>query len=999
MRTRFLNLLLFAVPGALVAQPGTPPPGRPYLFVLDLQGTALDEFPSSVKALNGVMTTVDKNGQRMLMASSPSELLITLPQLLPSVFTVEVDLVPKACCNPDDFMVEGTPTRNRGAASAELTWHPERISAVGGGGEMYQSAVPADLAAVAPGNLTHLVIEINGPTIKLWTNGRRLYTLDKQFVRGRVLRVWLGGESATNPMYLAGLRVGTGPAAPGVIAASGGQPSALSQLSNPLPTVNPAQQQSVSQSQGLTGGPTPTFVANVSVTQGSSGPVVRWLAVAAPATYTVKRWKINDQTCCNNGSGNLPGPPWQDVQPPLAGTYVYEVTVTTNGGTATGQAQFVNFKQGGQIANTGLAPAPSSGPRTVTATSTTPTINPPPGAASGSVASGFTVTVTMGPQAPVVSWPLVPNATGYTVARSKSDDANCCNTSSGRTWGARSPWQDGPLPMPGTYVYTVLANTTFGQVQGQAQYTLAAPVTGVVATGTTTGTITPMPAPVTAVPATATTTGTITPMPAPAPTPIAPSSTATGGQILTPTRPSGTTSTNTGAAPVNLQADPTPVTVTLYWGNPWASSLLNPTGGFEVRRSIRGGGAWTLLTPTQIQGPFTDTPPDRTQTYTYEVTAIDPNGARGASTVDVTLKPPVDPTWFSARAIGPDEVELTWMAGLPDVKDYFLTGPGTGNGMMVTPTLTGGAHHWLYTLKGIPPGTHTWTVASDYQPGGILTPQSQWPKATLTMAASGKYEISVESVLSGGMAVDDIFNGDGQGNEIFVTALVRTKDQAGNVVSETSHRTATYGDVSNWPTRVRAGSGKPSGGIFSGDLMVPIWDQPQPGATGFSRFVLWSGTLTAGSSAVEIAPAVWEWDGIWRPRPYDDLLRQVGYTLLDLNARTAYGEISNVMNSSEEDFGAASTNPFIGFHIVTPEDRPIGIAKKRDPLDDGAKWYPFGIRIDQSVAEAALGGSYGPPGLIQIVVVDHKILSHDTFTHPDLGAGRYTLNIRVTRLP
>jgi hypothetical protein len=206
-------------PAHLVAQPAIQRPG-PYLFVLDLQGTALDEFPSAVKALNGVMTVVDKGGQHMLMASSPSELLITLPQALPAVFTIEADLVPKACCNPDDFMVEGTPTRNRGIASAELTWHPERISAVGGGGDMYQSAVPADIAAAAPGNLTRLVIEVNGATIKLWTNGRRLYTLDKQFVRGRVLRVWLGGESATNPMYLAGLRVGTGPAAPGVIAAT-----------------------------------------------------------------------------------------------------------------------------------------------------------------------------------------------------------------------------------------------------------------------------------------------------------------------------------------------------------------------------------------------------------------------------------------------------------------------------------------------------------------------------------------------------------------------------------------------------------------------------------------------------------------------------------------------------------------------------------------------------------------------------------------------------------
>jgi hypothetical protein len=459
-------------------------PGQSPLFVLDVRGTALDEFPSGVKALNGTMTVVDKNGQHMLRASSPSEFLITLPQNLPVAFTVVLDVIPKSCCAPEDIMLEGTPTMNRGVASVQLTWQPEHIMAVGGGGEMYQSDMPADLAASTPGNLTQLVIEINGPTIKLYTNGRRMYTLDKQFARGRVLRVWLWGETASNPMYLAGLSVLSGAVASGVIAQNSGQLGS----STPPPSVpgsgagTGGTGATARSSQGLTGSPTPTFVANVTVTQGATGPVVNWQTVAAPATYTVKRWLWNDLTCCNNNSASLTGPPWQDVPLPLAGTYVYQVTVTTNGGTATGQAQFVNLKPGGQIANTGLPAAPSSGPRTVTPTGTTPTLNPPPGAASGSVGSAFTVTVTMGPQGPVVSWPLVPNATGYTVTRSKSDDLNCCNTSSGRTWGARSPWQDGPLPMPGTYDYTVLANTAFGQVQGQTQYTLAGPVTGVVAT-------------------------------------------------------------------------------------------------------------------------------------------------------------------------------------------------------------------------------------------------------------------------------------------------------------------------------------------------------------------------------------------------------------------------------------------------------------------------------------------------------------------------------------
>jgi hypothetical protein len=391
MRTRILTLLFLALPAAITAQPGfsipTPPPGRAYLFTLDLQGTPLDEFPAGVKALNGTMTVVDKDGQHMLRASSPSEFLITLPQPLPPDFTVEVDLIPKSCCNPEDFMLEGTPTRNRGVASAELTWHSSHIMAVGGGGEMYQSDTPADLAASTPGTLTHLVVVVQGSTIKLYTNGRRMYTLDKQFARGRVLRVWLGGQDeGLNAVYLAGFAVRAGASAPGVIMGVARLPGGAGGSANPQintaigsissgatgATSGPAGPGSGTASQSLasTGSAFPTVVSNVSVTQGTSGPVVNWLPVSVPAVYSVRRWKIDNPSCCNNASPPTPvlnGPPWQDAPLPITGTYVYEVTATMSGGVASGQAQFLKLSSGGPIA----AVAPSAAP--VTAVLVSPT--------------------------------------------------------------------------------------------------------------------------------------------------------------------------------------------------------------------------------------------------------------------------------------------------------------------------------------------------------------------------------------------------------------------------------------------------------------------------------------------------------------------------------------------------------------------------------------------------------------------------------------------------
>ena len=41
----------------------------------------------------------DRDGARMLKASTPTEFLVTLPEVLPADFTIEFDIVPKSCCS------------------------------------------------------------------------------------------------------------------------------------------------------------------------------------------------------------------------------------------------------------------------------------------------------------------------------------------------------------------------------------------------------------------------------------------------------------------------------------------------------------------------------------------------------------------------------------------------------------------------------------------------------------------------------------------------------------------------------------------------------------------------------------------------------------------------------------------------------------------------------------------------------------------------------------
>lgn len=99
--------------------------------------------------------------------------------------------------------------------------------------------------------------------------------------------------------------------------------------------------------------------------------------------------------------------------------------------------------------------------------------------------SSFAVTILPTSAGPLVSWTIVPTATGYSVSRYKVDGGDCCDNNSGRTYTAVPPWQDKPLPMSGTYGYLVLANTPSGLLRAETQFSYTAPVAAVANTNTT----------------------------------------------------------------------------------------------------------------------------------------------------------------------------------------------------------------------------------------------------------------------------------------------------------------------------------------------------------------------------------------------------------------------------------------------------------------------------------------------------------------------------------
>ena len=184
-------------------------PGTRTIVDLTFAGTPVGDFPKGLRLLQGNMEVVDKDGVHMLRASSPSEFVIQLPEALPTNFTVEFEIIPKACCNPVDLMFEGVISGSRSSVSAQIEWDADHFAVVGGSPETFQMDMPAAIAATLPSTLTTVAVSFEDETVKMYTNGRRLYTLaGRKFVRGRVMRISLGGTDDNQyAVYLARVRI------------------------------------------------------------------------------------------------------------------------------------------------------------------------------------------------------------------------------------------------------------------------------------------------------------------------------------------------------------------------------------------------------------------------------------------------------------------------------------------------------------------------------------------------------------------------------------------------------------------------------------------------------------------------------------------------------------------------------------------------------------------------------------------------------------------------
>lgn len=199
----------------------------------------------------------------------------------------------------------------------------------------------------------------------------------------------------------------------------------------------------------------------------------------------------------------------------------------------------------------------------------------------------------------------------------------------------------------------------------------------------------------------------------------------------------------------------------------------------------------------------------------------------------------------------------------------------------------------------------------------------------------GKIRLYLHSATCENETLDDLFEGDGKGDEIFVTVFFSVASSNGTTKYINKFTTGIYGDNRIWPARVKAGSAGSTGGIKPNDVIylhpqtetyMPIGDERFKGLKAIEA------DLEAGD-ILTIIPVIWEWDNNsgTTQNSFESFLlnsfnninvHMAGFTQkFDINTlNTRYGDDgSNCINIS------GLTQILQGVNGV-PGNRPIGMA-------------------------------------------------------------------------
>lgn len=384
--------------------------------------------------------------------------------------------------------------------------------------------------------------------------------------------------------------------------------------------------------------------------------------------------------------------------------------------------------------------------------------------------------------------------------------------------------------------------------------------------------------------------------------------------------------------------------------------------------------------------------------YAYALRVTYTDGSVGTAQLDWTRPEPANPATLTATQKGEGVVELAWPV-VADASYYVLWGPGLGTGLKTT-----GSSH---VVSSVPAGVHEYRVAAYYEPGPVSTAAALFTKGSVTVkSVSGRYRVTINGIQADRETSDDIFNADGQHDEVYASAYVQVFDRKSRALLRpgAALATAVHGDVAKWPDRVQAGSVTSYGGIRGTDR-IPAGTNPGLGSTGAPStttfpFLLFEGPLTDGIEVLIIRPVLWEFDGDregytrWKSfleasSPDATITYAPLQTAIGAQAMTVLeaGQVANL--SAWNKIGYVGCCGQLG----PGQDMPIGMHPSGSSTTPA--WHDRIVVITREQIELVLSSQYvtGAAGIIAIPLVT----ANPYGTAPLWGD--YVVYLRVERIP
>ncbi|CAN5791590.1 hypothetical protein BH23GEM3_BH23GEM3_13940 [soil metagenome] len=184
-------------------------PGSKVLFFTDFTDDRTGNFSRRLRYKSGALEVVERDGVKVLRATSRSEFVIPVGRILPERFTLEIDVIAPPSGKIDMVSFEGGRDLDRGPQSANVTWNPGGLFILGSGQDQANSPVKIP-DAMQPGlisNVAHLRVLMDGAYFKMYVNERRVYNIPElAFRRDSLIRVLTTGAE-DGPVYFTNIRV------------------------------------------------------------------------------------------------------------------------------------------------------------------------------------------------------------------------------------------------------------------------------------------------------------------------------------------------------------------------------------------------------------------------------------------------------------------------------------------------------------------------------------------------------------------------------------------------------------------------------------------------------------------------------------------------------------------------------------------------------------------------------------------------------------------------